>query len=45
MTDRNGTFSRAGFIGLGSALGALSVDLHPVNLRELFLETVQEQET
>jgi len=27
------------------ALGALSVDLHPVDLRELFLETVQEQET
>ena len=27
------------------ALGALSVDLRPVDLRELFLETVQEQET
>lgn len=26
------------------ALGALSVDVHPVDLRELFLETVQEQE-
>lgn len=30
--------------GLTSALGALSVDVHPVGLRELFLETVREQE-
>ena len=34
----------AGIANRVRALGALSVDLHPVDLRELFLETVQEQD-
>ncbi len=29
--------------GRAQALGALSVDVHPVSLRELFLERVQEE--